>query len=49
MGSKVILDNKEKKFFNALEDIFVGAKIEGRGGFINLIKIKANYYRKIKE
>jgi len=50
MGSKAILDNKEyeQKFFKALEDIFIGAKIEGIGGFINLMKIKSNYYKKIE-
>jgi len=41
--------NKEQKFYNALKDIFVGAKIEGEGGFVNLMRIKTNYYRKIEE
>jgi len=40
---------KEEKFYKALEDIFVGAKIEGEGGFVNLMKIKSSYYSKIKE
>lgn len=40
---------KEEKFYKALQDIFIGAKIEGEGGFINLMKIKSNYYRKIEE
>ncbi len=40
---------KEEKFYKALEDIFVGAKIEGEGGFVNLMKIKSNYYSQIKE
>jgi len=39
---------KEQKFFKALEDLFIGAKIEGTGGFINLMRIKSNYYRKIE-
>ncbi|NMA86098.1 MAG: site-specific DNA-methyltransferase [Tissierellia bacterium] len=39
--------NKEQKFYNALEDIFVGAKIEGDSGFINLLKIKEKYYSEI--
>ncbi len=34
----------EQKFLNALRDIFVGAKIEGEGGFINLMRIKSRYY-----
>jgi len=40
---------KEQKFYKALEDLFVGAQIEGIGGFINLMRIKSNYYRKIEE
>ena len=34
----------EQQFFNALTDIFVGAKIEGESGFINLMRIKSRYY-----
>ncbi|MCX7881321.1 MAG: site-specific DNA-methyltransferase, partial [Patescibacteria group bacterium] len=40
---------KEEKFYKALQDVFIGAKIEGQGGFINLMRIKSNYYRKIEE
>jgi len=40
---------KEQKFFKVLQDIFIGAEIEGQGGFINLMKIKSNYYKKIEE
>jgi len=40
---------KEEKFYNALRDIFVGAKIEGEGGFVNLMRIKSGYYSKIEE
>jgi len=40
---------KEQKFYNALQDIFIGAKIEGQGGFVNLMKIKSNYYSKIED
>jgi len=39
---------KEKKFYKALQDVFIGAKIEGTGGFVNLMKIKSNYYREIE-
>jgi len=38
---------KEQKFYKAFQDIFIGAKIESQGGFINLMRIKANYYSKI--
>lgn len=34
----------ETLFFNALRDLFVGAKIEGESGYINLMKIKAGYF-----
>lgn len=34
----------EQKFTNALRDIFVGAKIEGDSGYINLMRIKSRYY-----
>jgi adenine specific DNA methylase Mod len=41
--------NKEQKFYKALQDVFIGAKIEGQGGFVNLMRIKSNYYRKIED
>jgi len=40
---------KEQKFYKALQDVFIGAKIEGTGGFVNLMRIKSNYYRKIED
>ncbi len=40
---------KEQKFYKALQDVFIGAKIEGQGGFVNLMKIKSDYYRKIED
>ncbi len=38
--------NKEREFFNTLKDLFVGAKVEGESGYINLMKIKSRYYEK---
>ena len=35
---------KENRFFDALRDLFVGAKVEGESGFINLMRIKSRYY-----
>jgi len=35
---------KEEKFYKALQDIFIGAKIKGQGGFVNLMRIKSDYY-----
>lgn len=40
---------KEEKFYKALQDVFIGAQIEGQGGFVNLMRIKSNYYSKIEE
>jgi hypothetical protein len=40
---------KEQKFYKALQDVFIGAKIEGEGGFVNLMRIKSDYYRKIED
>jgi adenine-specific DNA-methyltransferase len=39
----------ENKFYQALESIFTGANIEGDSGYVNLLKIKSNYYRLILE
>jgi len=38
------MNQKEKLFFDKLKDIFIGAKIEGESGFINLMKIKSAYF-----
>jgi adenine-specific DNA-methyltransferase len=38
--------SKEKKFFDALKDKFIGAKVEGESGYINLMHIKSRYYEK---
>jgi len=35
---------KEKRFFSALRNVFVGAKVEGASGFVNLMRIKSRYY-----
>ena len=37
---------KEQKFFDTLKDIFIGAKVEGESGYINLMRIKSRYYEK---
>ena len=38
--------DKEKLFFSALRDVFVGAKVEGESGFVNLMRIRSSYYEK---
>jgi len=40
---------KEKKFFEALQSIFIGAKVEGDSGFVNLMRIKSGYYAQIEK
>ncbi|CEG12626.1 DNA methylase N-4/N-6 domain protein (fragment) [groundwater metagenome] len=40
---------KEQKFYKALQDVFIGAEIEGKGGFINLMRIKSGYYSQIEK
>jgi hypothetical protein len=37
---------KEQKFYIALKDVFVGAKVEGESGYINLMRIKSRYYER---
>lgn len=39
-----LANHHEQEFFAALRDIFVGAKVEGESGYINLMKIKARYF-----
>ncbi|MEM4735738.1 MAG: site-specific DNA-methyltransferase [Candidatus Thorarchaeota archaeon] len=41
------MGQSEKLFFDRLKDIFVGAKIEGESGFINLMRIKSAYFDSI--
>lgn len=42
--SQATISLKEEKFYNSLRDVFVGAKVEGDSGYINLMKIKSRYY-----
>jgi len=38
------MKKNEKQFLNALRDIFIGAKVEGDSGYVNLMRIKSRYY-----
>jgi len=38
------MNQKEELFFDKLKNIFIGAKIEGDSGFINLMRIKSSYF-----
>jgi adenine specific DNA methylase Mod len=40
---------KKDKFFDVLKNIFIGAKIEGKSGYVNLMRIKSAYYSEFKE
>ena len=39
---------KEKRFLEALESLFTGAKVEGDSGFVNLMRIKRQYFCSIR-
>jgi adenine-specific DNA-methyltransferase len=43
------IGDKERRFFNALKNIFVGVPVEGESGYINLMHIKARYFEKVME
>jgi len=40
---------KEQKFYKALQDVFIGAKVEGDSGFVNLMRIKSGYYSRVEK
>jgi adenine specific DNA methylase Mod len=42
------MGNKEQKFYSALRDLFVGARLEGQSGYVNLMNIKTEYFEKIR-
>lgn len=37
------------KFYKSLENIFIDANIEGDSDYVNLLKIKSQYYKIILE
>jgi len=41
------MEKNEKRFYKVLEDIFIGASIQGDSGYVNLLKIKENYYTSV--
>jgi adenine-specific DNA-methyltransferase len=43
------IGDKERRFFDALKNIFVGVPVEGESGYINLMRIKARYFEKVME
>ncbi|MBR8465142.1 site-specific DNA-methyltransferase [Campylobacter sp. faydin G-140] len=43
------MTNNEKKFWDILNNLFVGAEVKGKSGFINLMIAKQTYFKKVKE
>lgn len=43
------MNNKEQKFYSILQDLFVGAKLDGDSGYVNLMNIKTEYFKKIEK
>ena len=45
-GSALVQPSKQNQelFFSKLKDVFIGAEVEGKSGFINLMKIKSDYF-----
>ena len=39
------MNKNENKFYKSLENIFLGVKVEGDSGYVNLLKIKEQYYK----
>ena len=44
VNSESKADKSQERFYDALRELFVGAKVEGQSGFINLMRIKSRYY-----
>lgn len=42
------MTNNEKKFWDILTNLFVGAEVKGKSGFINLMVAKQSYFKKVK-
>ena len=40
---------EEDKFYSVLKNIFIGAQIEGNSGYVNLMRIKSQYYTEFKQ
>ncbi len=47
INRKVIIQDSESRFFEALKEVFIGAEVEGESGYINLMRIKSKYFDKI--
>lgn len=38
----------EQRFYSALKDMFIGEQLEGQSGYVNLMKIKSQYFSNIE-
>ncbi|MEM2592053.1 MAG: hypothetical protein QXI60_05650, partial [Thermofilaceae archaeon] len=38
---------KESRFYESLKNIFIGVPVEGKSGYINLMRIKARYFERV--
>jgi len=43
------MKKNEKKFWDILTNLFVGAEIKGQSGFVSLMRAKSNYFKKVKQ
>jgi len=43
------LKKNEKRFWDILTNLFVGADIKGHSGFVSLMRAKSNYFKKVKQ
>lgn len=39
---------KELRFLSALEELFVGAEVDGESGFVNLMRLKFTYFQSVR-
>lgn len=44
VGAASKAEKSSERFYDALRELFVGAKVEGESGFVNLMRIKSCYY-----
>ena len=43
------MKKNEKKFWGILTNLFVGAEVKGKSGFISLMRAKQNYFKKVEK
>jgi adenine specific DNA methylase Mod len=41
------MGEKERRFYDTLRDLFVGAKVEGKSGFIKMMRFKTDYFNAV--